>query len=79
MTDPAIHLITDERCLAYEAPGHPERPARVRGIVETLRQQREVPARWLAPRTVHEESLLRAVYPQYDQYRSHTGRFLPFL
>jgi protein-S-isoprenylcysteine O-methyltransferase Ste14 len=27
----------------------------------------------------YEEQLLRAVYPQYDAYMAHTGRFLPFL
>ncbi|HVU11327.1 MAG TPA: isoprenylcysteine carboxylmethyltransferase family protein [Phototrophicaceae bacterium] len=30
-------------------------------------------------KSMYEESLLRVVYPQYDQYRTHTGRFLPFL
>ena len=30
-------------------------------------------------KSIYEESLLRAVYPQYDQYATHTGRFLPFL
>lgn len=27
----------------------------------------------------YEETLLRAVYPQYDTYMTRTGRFLPFL
>ncbi len=27
----------------------------------------------------YEESLLRAAYPQYAAYMTHTGRFLPFL
>ncbi len=27
----------------------------------------------------HEESLLRAIYPEYAAYMTHTGRFLPFI
>jgi protein-S-isoprenylcysteine O-methyltransferase Ste14 len=27
----------------------------------------------------HEERLLRAIYPEYAAYMTHTGRFLPFL
>ncbi|MEO8391884.1 MAG: isoprenylcysteine carboxylmethyltransferase family protein [Chloroflexota bacterium] len=30
-------------------------------------------------KAIYEESLLRAVYPEYGEYMTHTGRFLPFL
>ncbi len=32
-------LLTNERCLEYAAPGHPERPERVRATVAALRRQ----------------------------------------
>ncbi len=62
-SDAAIHVITDERCLEYAAPGHPERPARVRGALEVLRRHHDVSPHWAAPSAVHEETLLRAHTP----------------
>src|SRR5262245_3631548 len=42
----AMKIITDEACLRYEKPGHPERPARVARTVALLREQRELPIVW---------------------------------
>jgi acetoin utilization deacetylase AcuC-like enzyme len=61
MPDPAtIHIITDPRCTAYAAPGHPEKPARVQRTIERLRQQDELPLEWLRPQPVDDKVLLRA-------------------
>jgi acetoin utilization deacetylase AcuC-like enzyme len=55
-----MKIITDERCLAYSAAGHPERPARVARTLEKLRSQKELPITWAEPLAVSEEVLLRA-------------------
>jgi acetoin utilization deacetylase AcuC-like enzyme len=55
-----ITILTDERCTAYAAAGHPERPARVSRAVEHLRQQRELELRWAAPADVADAALARA-------------------
>jgi len=61
MPNPAlIHVITDPRCMEYEQPGHPERPARIRGAVERLRRQRELELHWLEPQPVDDRVLLKA-------------------
>lgn len=39
-------MITDERCLAYQSPGHPERPERVKNTLAKLRAQDELPIEW---------------------------------
>ena len=61
----AIHVITDERCTAYSAPGPPERPERILRTVERLRGQDELRLEWLHPQTVDEEVLLRAHSPAH--------------
>jgi acetoin utilization deacetylase AcuC-like enzyme len=53
-------IITDERCVGYSAPGHPERPARISGTLEKLRTQTELKLKWAAPSAVTEEQLVRA-------------------
>jgi len=59
-------LITDERCLGYRTPGHPERPTRVGRTVDLLRLQKVLELDWAGPATVSEATLLRA----------HTARHL---
>src|SRR5947209_2620087 len=60
MTIRAVKIITDERCTAYSAAGHPERPARVAKTLEKLRSQTELPITWAKPLPVTDEILLRA-------------------
>ena len=55
-----VKVFTDERCTAYSAPGHPERPARVARTLEKLRSQEEFAIAWAAPVSVAENSILRA-------------------
>jgi len=55
-----IKIITDERCVNYSAPGHPERPERIAATLAKLRTQTEVPITWGAPLPVDESVLLRA-------------------
>jgi acetoin utilization deacetylase AcuC-like enzyme len=53
-------IVNDERCTAYSAPGHPERPARIRGTLAKLRAQETVKLNWAAPLDVTEDQLSRA-------------------
>src|ERR1051325_179976 len=55
-----MKIITDERCIDYSAPGHPERPARISRTLERLRAQKELPLVWAEPLPVEDEIILRA-------------------
>jgi acetoin utilization deacetylase AcuC-like enzyme len=55
-----VKIITDERCTAYHAPGHPERPQRISATVERLKAQTILPIVWARPGEVADEALLRA-------------------
>ena len=55
-----MKVISDERCLGYSSPNHPERPARIRKTLEQLRSQTELPITWVAPLPVEDETILRA-------------------
>lgn len=52
-----MHVITDERCLSYSQPGHPERPQRVAGTLALLREQREIEIIWEEPLAVTDEAI----------------------
>ena len=56
-------LITDERCLGYRTPGHPERPTRVGRTTDLLKLQKVLELKWAEPGTVGDDVLLRA-HPQ---------------
>lgn len=53
-------IVTDERCVEYSAPGHPESPQRVIATLARLRAQPELPLQWEAPLVVSEAALGRA-------------------
>ena len=55
-----MHVITDERCLGYSQPGHPERPQRVAGTLALLREQCEIEIIWEEPLAVTDEAIARA-------------------
>ena len=55
-----MHVITDDRCLAYSQAGHPERPQRVAGTLALLREQQEIEITWQEPLPATDEALLRA-------------------
>ena len=57
-------IITDDRCTEYSAPGHPERPERIRRTRDHLRAQTVLPLTWEAPLPVTEEAILRAHSPK---------------
>lgn len=63
-----MKIITDERCTAYHAPGHPERPQRISATVEKLKSQKELPLIWAKPGEVADEAIVRA------HARSHLSR-----
>ncbi|MEQ1776877.1 MAG: hypothetical protein ABL891_24070, partial [Burkholderiales bacterium] len=55
-----MNIISDERCTHYEAYGHPERPARITGTLNKLRQQFDIEIDWHEPAKVADKSILRA-------------------
>ena len=55
-----MHVITDERCLAYSQPGHPERPQRVTGTLALLREQQEIKIIWEKPLKLEDDTIARA-------------------
>ncbi len=55
-----MRIITDERCLEYGQPGHPERPERVGRTLELLRRQQDVPIEWSQPAPSMDAVILRA-------------------
>ena len=55
-----LHIINDDRCVNYHAPGHPERPQRISRTLEKLRSQQELKLTWDKPADVPDETLLRA-------------------
>ncbi len=55
-----MKVITDERCVEYSAPGHPERPARVSATLAKLRAQQDLKIEWAKPAEVENEAILRA-------------------
>jgi acetoin utilization deacetylase AcuC-like enzyme len=60
-----VKIITDERCLGYAHPGHPEQPGRVARTAALLRGQTEMPVTWVAPSdSVPDEMILRAHTPE---------------
>jgi acetoin utilization deacetylase AcuC-like enzyme len=54
-----VLIVNDPLCLAYSAPGHPERPARIARTVPVL-QGRHPHWEWKKPNPAEEAALLRA-------------------
>jgi acetoin utilization deacetylase AcuC-like enzyme len=55
-----MKIITDDRCTSYSAPGHPERPDRIRGTLAKLKKQSELPITWGQPISFDDSVPLRA-------------------
>ena len=71
-----VKVFTDERCTAYSAPGHPERPARVARTVEKLRSQEDLTVAWATPIAVTDASILRAHTREHlELVKAPTGAF----
>lgn len=71
-----MKIITDERCAQYRAVGHPERPARITGTVEKLKQQDELKIEWESPVEISEEQVVRAhTELHYRDVKQPTGHF----
>ena len=54
-----MKVITDERCVGYSHPGHPERAERILATWEKLRSQDELPITWGAPGPCEDAPILR--------------------
>lgn len=50
-------VITDQRCLAYHSPEHPERPARIQNTAKALRTQESLEIQWRQPNAPPENLL----------------------
>ena len=57
-----MNIITDERCLKYHQPGHPERPQRVSGTLEFLRKQKDLKIDWLPPLEVKDDEAIKRAH-----------------
>ncbi len=55
-----MKVITDERCVNYSSPGHPERPARISATLAKLREQKDLTIEWAKPAEADDETILRA-------------------
>jgi acetoin utilization deacetylase AcuC-like enzyme len=55
-----VKIISDEACLGYSSPGHPERPARVARTQDKLRSQADLPIEWVRPVAASDSAILRA-------------------
>jgi acetoin utilization deacetylase AcuC-like enzyme len=71
----ALTIITDPRCTAYAAPGHPERPARVSRAVDLLKAQTKVALAWSQPPEAAETAILRAHTPAHLEQLTRTFEF----
>ena len=70
-----LTIITDPRCTGYEAPGHPERPARISRTVELLKAQDKVALTWSQPPQADETAILRAHTPEHLENLKRTSEF----
>jgi acetoin utilization deacetylase AcuC-like enzyme len=71
----ALTIITDPRCTAYAAPGHPERPARVSRTVDFLKTQTKAALSWSQPPEAAETAILRAHTPAHLEQLTRTFEF----
>jgi acetoin utilization deacetylase AcuC-like enzyme len=55
-----VRIITDERCIGYSHPGHPERAERIITTWDRLRGQAELPITWSKPGPYDDAAILRA-------------------
>lgn len=55
-----MKIITDEACIGYSRPGHPEKPARIERTLEKLRAQTELSITWAKPSPADDAAILRA-------------------
>ena len=60
-----MKIVTDPRCTAYSAPGHPERPERISRAVEALKAQDKLKLAWTEPAPVNDAAILRAHTAQH--------------
>lgn len=60
----AAYIVTDERCVEYSTPGHPETPARVLASLARLRSQKDLTVTWVTPVPATDEPILRAHSPE---------------
>jgi acetoin utilization deacetylase AcuC-like enzyme len=55
-----MKIITDEKCVGYASPGHPEKPFRVARTAEKLRAQTDIAITWSQPGPTNEAAIARA-------------------
>src|ERR1044071_6956632 len=60
-----MKIITDEHCIGYSYPGHPERPERISSSLGRLRKQTDLAITWAKPLPVDDAVILRAHSPEH--------------
>lgn len=55
-----MKIVTDQRCVGFGDPSHPERPQRVSRTVERLREQTQIAINWVVPQAATIEACRRA-------------------
>jgi len=60
-----MKIITDENCLSYRQPGHPERPERISMTLELLRKQKDLSKTWTKASFADDTAILRAHTPAH--------------
>ena len=70
-----MRIITDERCLEYSHPGHPERPERVGATAARLRDRTDLALAWGEPVDVGDDLLLRAHTAEHLERLDETRDF----
>ncbi len=70
-----MRVITDERCVGYSHPGHPERPDRIIATWARLRGQTELAITWSEPGACDDAAILRAHDPEHLVRLARLGDF----
>jgi acetoin utilization deacetylase AcuC-like enzyme len=55
-----VKVLTDEKCVTYERPGHPERPARISETWRRLKIQTDIKIDWVQAPAASDDPILRA-------------------
>jgi acetoin utilization deacetylase AcuC-like enzyme len=55
-----MNIITDQACMGYWQPGHPERPERIARTQVRLREQNGLPVTWIDSAAAEDSAILRA-------------------
>jgi acetoin utilization deacetylase AcuC-like enzyme len=55
-----MKMVTEEHCVDYHRPGHPEQPARISGTWRRLKELSQIKVDWITPKPAEDAPILRA-------------------